>query len=153
MKAKITLKLLAATGGLAFFELNFLPSLNLLAWVFIAMVLDLITGVAKAIALRDARTSTGYRKTITKFFQYVVAILVGVILGNTLPKDNVIVGYVNDGLLILLIYIEATSIFENLYAINSTSQFSRYFISPILKLLTLAIRKSPLAQTDPDENK
>lgn len=151
MKTKITFELLTATSAMAWFKLNFLPSANLLAWVFIAMVLDLATGVTKAIVTHDARTSTGYRKTITKFIQYAGAILVGVILGNTLQKDNILVGYVNDGLLILLIYIEATSIFENLYAIDSTSAFSRYFISPILKLLTLAIKKTPLAQTDNDE--
>ena len=153
MKEKITMHLLAATGFTAWFKLTFLPSANLLAWVFLAMTLDLITGVIKAVVLKEARTSSGYRKSVIKFTQYAGAILVGMIMGNALPKEYEIVGYVNDGILILLIYIEATSIFENLYAIDSTSPFSKYFISPILKLLTFAIKKTPLAQTDPDEKK
>lgn len=153
MKTKITMLLLAESGALTWFKLSFLPSANLLAWVFLAMTLDLVTGVIKAVVMHDARTSSGYRKSVIKFTQYAGAILVGVILGNSLPRDYEIVGYVNDGILILLIYIEATSIFENLYAIDSTSPFSKYFISPILKVLTFAIKKTPLAQTDPDENK
>ena len=153
MKEKITMQMLAATGFTAWFHLTFLPSANLLAWVFLAMTLDLITGVIKAVVLKEARTSSGYRKSVIKFTQYAGAILVGMIMGNALPKGYSIVQYVNDGILILLIYIEATSIFENLYAIDSTSPFSKYFISPILKLLTFAIKKTPLAQTDPDANK
>ncbi|GAA0561488.1 phage holin family protein [Chitinophaga japonensis] len=146
MKERLTTELLAAAGGLAFFKVIFLPDANLLAWVFISMLLDLITGVVKAVVLKQARTSSGYRKTVIKFTQYAGAIAVGIILANTMQKDSAIVGYVNSALLILLIYIEATSIFENLYAIDNSSPFSRYFIAPILKLLTLAIKKSPLNQ-------
>lgn len=148
MKEKLTTEVLAASGALAFFKLTFLPDKNLLAWVFIAMLLDLITGVAKAVVMKDTRMSTGYQKTVKKFIQYGGAIAVGVVLANTLPPGNDIVEYVNSALLILLIYIEATSIFENLYAIDSNSSFSRYFIAPILRLLTLAIKKSPLAQKE-----
>lgn len=146
MKEKLTAELFATSGALAFFKLSFLPDANLLTWVFIAMLFDLITGIIKAVVLRQARTSAGYRKTVIKFTQYVGAIAVGVILANTLPKENVIVSFVNSALLILLIYIEATSIFENLYVIDSSSPFSRFFIAPILKLLTFAMNKMPLSQ-------
>jgi len=148
MKERLTAELLAATGALTFFKITFLPDANLIAWVFITMLLDLITGVIKAVVLHQARTSSGYRKTVIKFTQYVGAMAVGIILANTLSKDSEIVGYVNSALLILLIYIEATSIFENLYAIDNTSPFSRFFIAPILKLLTLAIKKMPISQGD-----
>lgn len=140
MKERITTELIAATGVLSFFKFTFLPDYNLLAWVFIAMVLDLVTGVIKAVVQKDARTSSGYRKTVVKFTQYAGAILAGVILSNTVP-DNSIIGYINSGLLILLIYIETTSIFENLYAIDSSSPFSKAFIAPILRLLTIATKK------------
>jgi phage-related holin len=149
----ISTEIIAASGGLAFFKIAFLPDWNLLSWVFIAMMLDLITGVAKAVVMKDARTSTGYRKTVTKFIQYVSAISVGIILANTLPAENNIVTYINSALLILLIYIEATSIFENLYAIDSTSPFSRYFIAPVLKLLTLAMKKGSLTKTEVNDEK
>lgn len=148
MKERITAELLAVSGGIAFFKLTFLPNMNLLAWVFIAMLIDLITGIRKAAVLGEARTSAGFRKSINKFIQYAGAIVGGVILANTLPKDTAIVGYVQDFLLIFIIYIEVTSIFENLYAIDSTSQFARFFISPILRLLTFAIKKTSFNQGD-----
>jgi phage-related holin len=109
--------------------------------VFIAMMLDLATGIIKAVMHRTARTSAGYRKTARKFTQYIGSILVSVILMNTFRQEHPVVQYINDGLLILLIYIETTSIFENLYAIDSTSMFARYFIAPVLRLLTLYMRK------------
>ncbi len=149
MKERLTTELLAASGILSLFKLTFLPDANLLMWVFIAMMLDFISGVIKAVVQHEARTSSGFRKTVIKFTQYAGAILVGVVLANTIP-DNVIVGYVNSALLILLIYIEATSVFENLYAIDSSSPFSRFFISPVLKLLTLATKK--LAPKPPEDS-
>jgi len=144
MKQKVTAELLAISSSLAVFKLTFLPDLNLLAWVFIAMLADLLTGIRKAVVLKQARTSAGYRKTVNKFFQYAGAIVGGIILANTLPKDQSIVGYVNDFLLIFIIYIEVTSIFENLYAIDNKSQLARYFIAPTLRLLTFAIKKSTI---------
>lgn len=139
------------SGALTFFKVVFLPDANLLAWVFIAMLIDFTTGVAKAFALGQARTSSGYRKTVTKFTQYAGAIAAGIILANTLPKDNSIVAFVNNGVLILLIYIEVTSVFENLYAIDSSSVFSKYFIAPVLKVLTIAIKKNPLNRLHGEE--
>lgn len=136
----IVMKTLFAADWSAF-SIHFYPSYNLLAWVFIAMVLDLITGIIKAVIHRNARTSSGYRKTARKLTQYIGSIMVSVILMNTFQQEHPVVQYVNDGLLILLIYIETTSIFENLYAIDSTSMFARYFIAPVLRLLTLYMRK------------
>ena len=123
------------------FSIVYHPSYNLLAWVLIAMVLDLITGIVKAVMLHKARRSSGFGKTARKFTQYAGSILVSVILMNTFKQEHPVVQYVNDGLLILLIYIETTSIFENLYAIDSSSMFARYFIAPVLRLLTLYMRK------------
>ena len=148
MKERITAELLAVSGGIAFFKLTFLPNMNLLTWVFIAMLIDLITGIRKAAVLGEARTSAGFRKSINKFIQYAGAIVGGVILANTLPKNTAIVGYVQDFLLIFIIYIEVTSIFENLYAIDSKSQFAKYFIGPILKLLTFAIKKATISDNE-----
>lgn len=147
MKSKMTAELLAASGTMAFISVKFLPDISLLCWVFIAMLLDFLTGITKAIVLNQARTSSGYRKTIIKFTQYAGAIAVGIVLGNSLPPDNIIVEYVNSALLILLIYIEATSILENLYAMDNSSVFSKYFISPLLRVLTMTMKKASLNQT------
>lgn len=138
---------MAATSTMAFLKFVILPDLNLIAWVLVAMAADFGTGVLKAIVKKEARTSSGYRKTVVKFTQYGGAIAVGVIMSNTLPPDNMITGYVNNALLIFIIYIEVTSICENIYAIDSSSMFSRYFISPLLKVLTFAIKKMSVNQT------
>ncbi|MGX5820589.1 phage holin family protein [Chitinophaga lutea] len=123
------------------FSISYHPSYNLLVWVFIAMVLDLLTGLINAYLHHTARRSAGLRKTLRKFTQYAGSILVSVILMNTFQQDHPVVRYLNDGLLVMLIYIETTSVFENLYAMDSTSMFARYFIGPVLRLLTLSIRK------------
>lgn len=151
MKSYISAELLTATGALAFFKITFIPDANLIIWVFISILLDLVTGIIKAIILNNIRTSSGYRKTVIKFTQYAGAIAVGTILGNVLSNNNIILSYVNSGLLILLIYIEATSIFENLYAIDNSSPFSKYFIAPILRILTIAIKKTSPNQVSEDE--
>lgn len=130
------------------FSIVFHPSFNLLIWVFIAMMLDLFTGIVKALMHHNARTSSGYRKTARKFTQYIGAIMVSVILMNTFRQEHPVVQYMNDGLLILLIYIETTSVFENLYAIDSSSMFARYFIAPVLRLLTLYMKKLQRGETD-----
>lgn len=152
MKEKVSIELLTATSALTWFKITFLPSGNLLAWVFIAMLVDLITGVAKAYVQDQVRTSTGLRRTIIKFTQYTVAILICTVLGNVLPPENVVVGYVGDGLLIFIIYVEAVSVLENAVAIDSESTFSKYFLIPLHKLLTVAIKKTPLAQTKTDSD-
>lgn len=154
MKALVFLPLL-------FVKLQFFPNTNLLFWMFIAIVIDFITGVSKAVILGEARTSNGFRKTITKFLQYGVAIAVSVIMANTAKQNNMdsashLLFIFNDGLLVFIIYIEVTSIFENLYACDQNTPFSKYFISPVLKILTAQIKNNPIfkegEKIDPKQN-
>ena len=49
---------------LLFFKLTFLPDMNLIAWLLIAIAADFITGFAKAIAKKEQRTSKAMRRTI-----------------------------------------------------------------------------------------
>lgn len=136
-------------SSLIFIKLQFFPSTDLLFWMFIAIVIDFITGVTKAVIQGEARTSNGFRKTITKFLQYGVAIAVSVIMANTAKQNNMdsashLLFIFNDGLLVFIIYIEVTSIFENLYACDQNTVFSKYFISPVLKILTAQIKNNPI---------
>jgi len=142
MREKITTEIIGASSALAFFKLTFLPDANLIVWVLLAVLFDFVTGIIKAIIQKEIRTSSGYRKTVIKLTQYMGAIAVGIILGNVLPKDTAVLHCLNSGMLIFLLYIEATSIFENLYAIDSSSTFSKYFIAPVLRILTLAVKRS-----------
>ncbi|MFX1709060.1 phage holin family protein [Chitinophaga sp. CC14] len=126
------------------------PNTTLLVWVYVAMVFDLVTGVAKSIVLKMIRTSTGMMDTLKRFIQYTGAIVAAIILANVAPKDNLVTGYISDALLVLIIYIEVFTIFDNLKAIDNNSLFSKYFITPILKLLTFSLKKNT-AQNSEDE--
>jgi hypothetical protein len=134
---------------LLFIKVAFLPSVSLLSYMAIAMVLDFVTGIAKAKVLNQARTSAGYRRSVIKFLQYGGSIAVSLILANAgegraAEPFKAMLSYFNDGLIIFIIYIEATSVFENLYAIDSRTLMSRYFIAPVLKILTWQIRNNPI---------
>lgn len=136
---------------LQLFKVSFLPSAPLLFYMGLAILLDFITGIAKAKLLRIARTSKGYRKTVIKFVQYGGALAIGVVLANIgeAPANDlskVMTAYFNNVLILFVIYIEVTSVFENLYAMDQKTIFSKYFISPMLRILTWQIKNNPIIQ-------
>ena len=136
-------------GSLLFIKIAFFPSMTLLLWMSLAIVVDFVTGLAKALILKQARTSSGYRKTVTKFLQYGGALFVGLALAHTgqgteNEQMKMLLSYLNDGLVIFIIYIEVTSIFENLYACDKSTMISKYFIQPALKILTWQIKNNPI---------
>lgn len=151
------MKTLIATAIMLFIKTLFLPNVDLLIWMAIAMAGDWSTGILKSVILQIPRTSSGYRKTLSKFLQYAGSIIASVILTNVVSKTKfvdketefAIVNYLNDGLLIYIIYIEVTSIFENLYACDHKSKFSKFIIAPLLKLLTFQIKGRPLNTVEP----
>lgn len=146
-------------------QTGFLPKADLLIIMGIALVLDFLTGVVKAVFKGTKRTSMGYRKTIIKFIQYGSAIMIGMgisYLGTQIEEYNKgwanvskYMNWFNNGLLILIILIEITSIFENIYELNRKSKFSRYVINPALKILTVQIKNNPMTKvsfvTDDDD--
>lgn len=136
---------------LVFIKFTLLPSHNLMFWMGITIALDFLTGFSKAVVLQQARTSNGMRKTVTKFIQYGGALVVGVILAHAAQENAAesirsTVTYFNDGLVVFIIYIEVTSIFENMVAIDNKSPMSRYFFTPVLKLLTAQFKNLPIVQ-------
>lgn len=144
---------------------NFLPTGTLMLAMAAAIVLDFITGVIKASFNNDARTSEGYRKTIVKFMQYGGAVCVSMLMRYMigLKDENAVqqfapyMEYLNDGLLIFIIFIEVTSVLENMYAIDNRSVFAMYFIKPLLSIMTFAIKnnsfsKAVKAKADEDQN-
>ena len=72
MKTLTTIKLMVP-----FLMAIVLPPPTLLLWLGITMVLDFITGVAKAIKNDEPRTSTGFRRTVMKFIQHPIVIFLG----------------------------------------------------------------------------
>lgn len=129
---------------------SFLPTGTLLLAMAVAVILDFITGVIKASYNNQVRTSEGYRKTVVKFIQYGGAVCVSMLLKflvglkdqGTVEYLNPYMEFLNDGLLIFIIFIEVTSVLENMYAIDSKSVFAVYFIKPLLKVMTFAIKNN-----------
>lgn len=154
MPSKIMIKIKLAMTVSAIWAINIkaqiLPSHDLLAIMGMFIILDFVTGIIKAVILGIARTSTGYRRTIIKFMQYGGALLIGMAIKymSVTYKDFGDTGkyadWLTSGLLIFIIFIEITSVLENVYAVDKTTPFSKYVISPLLRLLTFQITNNPI---------
>lgn len=144
---KTTMLLHAVIFTLLNIQFKIVPPMQLLGVLGVAMILDLITGVAKAVYYNEARTSHGYRKTVKKLLQYLGSICVVMILRYMMlvqPELMSGVKYINwigNGLVAFIILIECTSILENIYAVDKTSVFSKLFIRPLFLLLTVQLKE------------
>lgn len=124
-----------------------LPPANLLIWLGVTMFLDLVTGIAKAIKKGTPRTSTGYRRTVAKFIQYGGAIAIGVVLANVSGYEKegdgsqMIYSYFSNSMLLFIIYIEITSILENLVEVSPDSEFTKKFLTPVHKLFSFDFKQ------------
>lgn len=125
-------------------KLNFLPNITMLGWVFFAVLVDFMTGVLKAKLNKQLLTSGGFRQTSIKCLQYIGLIVGGIIIGNAFEKQSDIVAWVNDGLLIFILYVEVYSIFENLYAMNPNSKVAKMIFKPAMRILTIGLEKHSL---------
>lgn len=139
------MKLTLAQLILPFFGVIILPSGILIAWMCVALMVDLITGVTRAIVDDKIRTSQGYRETLGKIIQYGGALIIGVILSSMAKHhaagiNPMIFEYFNDFLVSFIVFIEITSIMENMYAISPESKFSKYFVKPMLSMLTFNLQ-------------
>lgn len=135
------------------------PKVGLIAVVVALVFVDLVTGITKAKMKGIARTSEGYRKTIIKLMQYTFAILIFVggafYFEKSIPQTDSfhtsdfgkvagILKNVSSYIMLFIIYIETSSIFENLYEIDNKTPFSKYFIKPILRLLKFGLDNNPI---------
>ncbi len=130
--------------SLLFIKLTFLPNITMLGWVFFAVLVDFITGVIKAKMNKQLLTSGGFRQTSIKCLQYIGLIVGGIIIGNSFEKQSDIVKWVNDGLLMFILYVEVYSIFENLYALNPNSKIATMIFKPAMRILTIGLEKNSL---------
>lgn len=124
----------------------------LMVGVGFVILLDFITGVIKAIVKGEQRTSVGYRRTVKKFTQYFGAIGASIIAQYALSfkfvssEFNYISEFLNNSLLMFIIFIELTSILENLIEVDNKSPFAVYLIRPIHSIMTFAIRHNKFIQ-------
>ena len=115
---------------LLFIDVLIHPSFNMFFVVLGAILLDFITGIAKAKFQKIARTSEGYRRTVVKLMQYIVPILVIWIASKRVPGYEATLKEIGGWLMLFITYIEVTSIFENLYEIDKKSVIGKYVYKP-----------------------
>jgi phage-related holin len=134
--------------GIFSFILQIKPNIPVLIYSLLtAMAVDFITGVVKAKFKKVERTSEGYRRTVKKITQYFTAAALAIglqFLSKALwEAQSANMVYITMFVLVFIIYIEVTSIFENLYEIDSASPFAKYFIKPLLIILKFGIKNNP----------
>jgi Kef-type K+ transport system membrane component KefB len=132
-------------------QFNWLPQTpTLLAAVACAMALDLLTGMVKAKLNDRVRSSKMLRETLKKFIQYFTAIVITIglqyLCKNIDAESLAVVKYITRCLLVFIILIEIFSCCENIYDVDKTSPFSKYLITPILKILSLGFKNNPVVK-------
>lgn len=148
--------LLAWSTILLGIDLYLSPSMNLFMIMWVAIGIDFVTGITKAKLLKENRTSKGFRKTVVKISQYMIPVLVIGFVAMRLPEKAATVEgnpyfskafllKANGWLMMFIIYIEITSIFENLYEIDKKTVIAKYIYKPALFLLKLGLEKNPVA--------
>lgn len=131
-------------GSLLLIDLLVNPTFALFAVVLVSIAMDFVTGIVKAKFKGVNRTSEGYRKTVVKLMQYIVPILILWGAGRYIPEYQLHLHRASGWVMMFIIYIEVTSIFENLYEIDSTSMISKYLYKPMLRILKLGIKNNPV---------
>lgn len=131
---------------------------QLLIVAFILIGLDFLTAMAKLKVLKIEPTSEGQRRTMSKVTQYGGAILVSYLLWFLFKTNLPNAGIILNMILLGVMFVEVTSIFENLYEVDHKSYFGRYFIYPVLKIMKFGMVKNPLMKQlerlqQQDENK
>jgi len=106
-----------------------------LKWLSIFMMLDLITGIAKAIKKKQAITSYGIRRTVVKALQYGVFLIVmhGLDSFEVKGEKTEIFGWIITGAYSFLMAVEGKSILENIAALDESFDVS-IFIDKIKKV-------------------
>jgi phage-related holin len=141
MTSSITAKLLWAST-LLMFEFLVNPSFSVFGVMLAVIFIDLVTGVVKAKFKKVNRTSEGYRKTLVKLLQYLVPVLILWGAGKFIPEYAVRLKQASGWVMMFIIYIEVTSIFENLYEIDKTSPISKYLYKNMLVILKFGLEKN-----------
>lgn len=141
--------------------INFIISPRITSILIVSglIILDFITGIIKAKVQGKARTSEGYRKTLKKVPGYIIVPTVlwmaGVYAKYHVPEDSdsaamkEMAGILKSSsgwVLLFIIFIEVKSILENLNEIDTKSPFNKFFVNPLLKIMSFGLDNSPLVQ-------
>lgn len=146
--AKVTIEMAVLVALLDTTKSILMPNLSLIIWVCLLMVADFVTGIIKAKFKKEPITSERMRASIVKFLQYFGCLGLVIVLQNqkgNSPDFYRVMNLAEDGLTILILYIEALSILENLYLMDIKNPFAQFVIRPLYSLLSIAVRNNPLA--------
>jgi hypothetical protein len=120
---------------------NLFPNAHLTILLGIVVSLDFFSGLLKSVATNTPIISKKLQRTSLKICRYGLTIIVCYVLRSLAetagPVWKIIGDWLNDGLLILLIYTETVSVLENIIAINADDLFSREIAKPLHAFLTL----------------
>lgn len=133
-------------GILLFIDIMTIPTFKLFYVLVAAIGIDFITGIIKAKMQKKARTSQGYRKTVVKLMQYIVPVVVIWMGSKNIPEYANTLKEVGGWLMLFIVYIEGTSIFENLYEIDQKSIIAKWVYKPALKLLKFGIENNQVVK-------
>lgn len=133
-------------GVLLFIDILTIPTFKLFYVLVAAIAIDFVTGIIKAKMQAKARTSEGYRKTVVKLMQYIVPVLVIWMGSKNIPEYSQTLKEIGGWLMMFIIYIEATSILENLYEVDQKSIIAKYVYKPGLKILKFGIENNQVAK-------
>jgi len=141
------------TPTLLFVEFILQPSFSLFGVVMACILIDFVTGFAKAKFNKQDRTSKAMRRTFIKLSQYMVPIFLlwgASLICHYQPEYKTyekmlrtFCGFV----MMFVIYIEVTSIFENLYEIDKTSPIARYLYKYALIILKVGLEHNAVKET------
>lgn len=159
---KVTWKAVAMLLFLDFIKLLYFPRIDLIYWGLSFMLLDLVTGIIRSLSQNRFVFSEGIRKTLKKIFQYVGLVVLLAMLSNVIVQhpesarqtanmlgvgftDKLVttVKYINNLVLLLIIYSESLSICENIVGVDPQSWISKWVIKPIYTIISLAFTKNP----------
>lgn len=118
------------------------PSFSLFGVLLAFIAVDFVTGIIKSKFLKNEITSDGLRRTVIKLMQYLIPVLI--LWGaSMLIKDYKIkLEQASGWVMMFIIYIELTSIIENLYEIDSKSMVGRYLYKYALIILKFGLENN-----------
>jgi hypothetical protein len=138
--SNISPALLLSSGFGALFQKYIFSDGEYLVWLLIAVMLDLITGVTKAIVQNGIShvTSRGLRMTVIKFIQYGAFLIITHVLVHFTVNGKTVspLAFIDTWAFSLLILIEVKSVYENIVAINPKLDF----IGPLIEKISEAIK-------------
>lgn len=144
------MKLLLIATTMFFVQTIVLPDFDLLTWMIVSISVSFTTEGIKVL-VKGTSTAMGVKKALIRLSQYGGAIAVGMVIRgiasfNGIEQANVFLSYFNNWLITLIVCIECTTTLKNLYEVDKTSLFSKYFIKPMVNLFTFQIKNNPTTQ-------